>query len=70
MHNCRASNESKRLLMKITVGENRQKPGSHSQSGYPKPGNYTCSIKHKPQHNTKYLYSDFPDVVCFADTGV
>lgn len=66
MHNCRASNESKRLLMKITVGENRQKPGSYSQRGYLKPGNYTCSIK----HNTKYLYSDFPDVVCFADTGV
>lgn len=59
-------NESKTLIMKITAGENRQKPGSRSQSGYLKPGNYTCSIKHKPKHHTDYLYSDFPDVLCFA----
>lgn len=70
MHYCIAYNESKTFLMKITVGENRQKPGSHSQSGSLKPGNYTCNIKRKPKHNTKYLHHDFPDVVCFADTGV
>lgn len=56
--------------MNITVDKNRQKPGSHSQSSYLKPGNYTCSTKHEPEHNTKYLYSDFPDVVCFTDTAV
>jgi len=70
MHYCMAYDESKTLLMKITVGENRQKPGSHSQSGYLRTGNCICSIKHKPKHNTKYLHSDFPDVACFADTGV
>lgn len=41
-----------------------------SQSGYNKPRNYTCNMKRKPKHNTKYLYSDLPDVVYFADTEV
>jgi len=56
-------NHSKTLLMKIAVVENRQKPGPHSQTGYLKKRKYTSSIKHK-------LYPDFPDVICFADTGI
>lgn len=56
--------------MNITVSEKRQKPGSHSRSAYLKPGNYTCGMKHKLKRSITSLCSGFPDVVCFADSGL